>query len=118
MKSAHKQAAFTIAADALRNGFQVNARVSGRSMLPLLWPGMLVRIAPLSNETLKPGQIVCYTKQNRFIMHKFLAYTTDSKYVVCKGYFAKKCDEPVEMNNIIGKLHSIRLFGFWFSIAL
>jgi hypothetical protein len=51
----------------------IRMRVYGESMLPTLWPGDIVEIAPCAPQELRAGEIVLATREGRFFLHRLLA---------------------------------------------
>jgi hypothetical protein len=72
-----------LAADGLRQGGYLRLRVYGESMLPALWPGDEVEIESCSLENLRPGEIVLAMRDNRFFMHRLVATSASSGFLLC-----------------------------------
>lgn len=60
----------------------VRLRVHGESMLPTLWPGDVVEIASCSLEDVRPGEIVLALREGRLFLHRFVASSTPSGFVL------------------------------------
>jgi hypothetical protein len=60
-----------------REGFDqprnIRMRVNGESMLPALWPGDIVEIAPCVPQEVRTGEIVLATRDGRFFLHRLLS---------------------------------------------
>ena len=66
-----------MAADVLCRSGELRLRVTGASMLPSLWPGdlLLIRRAQLSE--IAPEDLVLFSRQQRFFVHRVLAVSDD-----------------------------------------
>lgn len=42
----------------------------GTSMMPLVWPGTLVRLEPAAPEALRPGDLVLYGRRGQVVLHR------------------------------------------------
>jgi hypothetical protein len=62
-----------IGREGLAQSRNIRMRVYGESMLPALWPGDIVEIAPCALQEVKKGEIVLATREGRFFLHRFLA---------------------------------------------
>jgi hypothetical protein len=61
----------------------IRLRVHGESMLPTLWPGDTVEIAPCSISQLRAGDIVLAIRNGRLYLHRLLSQNFSSGFVLC-----------------------------------
>ena len=75
-----------LVADVLRRGGRlrqsVRLQVHGESMLPTLWPGDVVEIESCSLEDLRPGEIVLARRDDRLVLHRFVAPSTPNGFLL------------------------------------
>ncbi len=59
-------------AETLRAGRRIKIRALGISMMPAIWPGDTLVIEPVPVGSLKVGQVVVFTRENRIFAHRLL----------------------------------------------
>lgn len=79
----------------------------GSSMLPLIRSGDLVTIVPFNLDELSIGDIVFFEKEGNFYLHRFLKRNNKNE-IITKGDNLPNFDAPVNSENILGKLTSIK----------
>jgi hypothetical protein len=62
-----------IGREGLAQSRNIRIRVYGESMLPALWPGDIVEIAPCAPQEVRKGEILLATREGRFFLHRLLA---------------------------------------------
>ncbi len=62
----------------LKSGMRVNLPAMGGSMLPLIEPGSVLTVAPLSGDRSKDGSVVLCRDGRRLFAHRILARTRGS----------------------------------------
>lgn len=58
-------------------------RVHGESMLPALWPGDMVEIAPCSSDQVRAGDIVLAHRDGRLFLHRLRSQRSSSGLMLC-----------------------------------
>jgi hypothetical protein len=61
----------------------VRLRVYGESMLPTLWPGDVVEIAPCSIDEARPGEIVLALRDGRLFLHRLVSHCGPDGFLLC-----------------------------------
>ncbi len=97
-----------LAVDLLRQGRKLKIRLSGASMFPCLVSSDMAVVIP-AGEKITRGDIVAFASGEKVILHRVRKIT--NKNVICKGDSNCFYDEPVETENIAGKLHHIERKG-------
>jgi hypothetical protein len=83
--------------------------VSGKSMKPLLSPGMNV-VVDHNRDSVKKGDIILYLRNNRLILHRIVQVIVqeDGNLFLTKGDSSMSFDKPlVNQDEIIGVVNSI-----------
>ena len=62
-----------LAGDLLRSSGSLQLRVTGRSMLPAIWPGDTLEIERANPNTILEGDIAMFTTEHRFVAHRVVA---------------------------------------------
>jgi len=76
--------------------------VKSRSMAPLLLPGVKVKISPEKTSHIKFGDLVCYLKNDKLIVHRFIKRAEGNRLVL-KGDNSLGF-ETVSHSSVIGKV--------------
>lgn len=90
---------------ALEQGQSPKLTVISNSMAPLLNRGDQVTLSKLNFETLKKGDIITLTQREALTTHRVVTVT--SKEIVTKGDCNFILDEPINLNQVIGKVSLI-----------
>jgi signal peptidase I len=94
-----------LAVSLLRSGCAIRLRVEGCSMKPLLRPGCLLRIAPVTH-SLRLGDIVFYRADGgKAISHRIITIT--SANIRTKGDAFRHPDGAVHASRVLGKVVAI-----------
>jgi signal peptidase I len=85
-----------------RQSGEVQIKVSGGSMLPLMWPGDLVTVQPCELSDLKAGEIVLHGKNEKLTVHRVTRIAAD--YLITRGDSLPCDDPPVQASEIVGRV--------------
>ena len=79
------------------------AAITSGSMWPELKVGDLILVQAVKPETLQVGDIVVYTNERGFTIHRITAIDRATNEVTTKGDANNVSDKPVKIDTIIGK---------------
>jgi phage repressor protein C with HTH and peptisase S24 domain len=88
--------------ETLREGRPVELRLLGRSMLPLIPPGSVLRIEPARADDVRLGEVVLVDLGGRHLCHR-LVYVAGG-LAVTRGDAVAECDPPLPADAIIGRV--------------
>lgn len=91
-------------AEALRRGRTVRIRAQGTSMMPALWPGDVLTVAPATNAALAPGAIALTVAGDRLLAHR-VTHRIESDgavSVITRGDALEAIDPPVPAARVLG----------------
>jgi len=96
-----------LVAEVLRRGGgpRVRGEIHGESMLPALWPGDVVQIASCSLEDVRPGEIVLALRDDRLVLHRFVAPCTPNGFLL-RGDCVPGPDPVFPPEALLGRLAS------------
>jgi hypothetical protein len=102
----HKQ---SLAVEVLRNTGKLRLTARGYSMLPTLWPGDLLDIEATSFDLVHAGDVVLFTREDRFFIHRILQKQGPSDVsgrpiLVTRGDSMPDADDPVFPEALLGKV--------------
>ena len=102
-----------LAADLLRSGRAVRMRALGSSMLPSIWPGDLLIVANCQPSEVVVGDIVCFVRERRFVIHRVARiHESEEKRVwVTRGDGMYREDEPIQQEQLLGRVVAIERSG-------
>ena len=90
-----------------REGFDrprnIRMRVYGESMLPALYPGDIVEIAPCAPHEVIKGEIVLATREGRFFLHRLLAPCQPDGFLL-RGDSMPGVDPLFPLEALLGRL--------------
>ena len=115
----------------LQDGYKVNFRAPGHSMYPTIMPSETILVEPIDPGTVKMGDIILYRTNDHLIAHRVFEINmlTDKNssphsdldsqssalsprhLFIFRGDACPSCDDPVEANQILGKVVSIERNG-------
>jgi signal peptidase I len=98
-----------LATEVLRSSGSVRMRVTGWSMLPVLWPGDTLVIERVNGDAVSEGDIVLFTSGRRFVAHRVMIKDSafgESK-LQTKGDAVSRPDSPVAHDDLLGRVSSI-----------
>ena len=84
----------------LKAGKTTDVAANGLSMFPFLLPSDILRVKPVSTQSLKRGQIIVYELNLKIISHRYIK--TDNGMIICKGDGLIHYDPPVLPENLLG----------------
>jgi len=98
--------------DAASVGTEV-VRVHGRSMLPSLPPGTLVRLEPVAVQALQPGDVVALrSDRGAMALHRFCGLTSEGM-LLTQGDRPAQPDAPWRAEALVGRLAAAQFMGEW-----
>jgi hypothetical protein len=106
---------------------EVRLKVTGSSMLPVVWPGDEITVIRSEYAELQPGHIVLYRRKGGLTAHRIECIAQDQ--LITRGDSLLHSDMPVRPDEIVGRVvsilrsgHSIRpersLISYIFSLVL
>jgi len=105
---ASDSAKIAMAVDLLRSRHAIRLRACGTSMLPALWPGDLLTIAPFIAAQAVAGDIVLVVRDDRFFIHRLTQIGGGTADWITRGDAMAVCDPPVSVDQIIGRVSKVR----------
>jgi len=99
-----------LAIDGLQLSGSLRLKVTGNSMLPSLWPGDLLTVQAQLLATIRPGDIVLYSRNSRFFVHR-VQRILSSEFLSTRGDCMLSADPPVSAGAVLGKVVSVRRYG-------
>ena len=91
----------------LTEGKILKIKANGYSMYPLIKPGSVIFIEPLSDEpTLTPGEIIAWKRESGFVVHRLIRITLNGNEITyfTRGDSCARIDNPVTRDQIAGKV--------------
>ncbi len=95
--------------DQVRRGRTVCLVVGGWSMVPLVWPGSRVAIAPVAVEDLRPGDLVAVASGGHVVCHlvRGVERGRNGPVVHTRGCASRHDDPPASAGDLIGRVERI-----------
>jgi signal peptidase I len=129
-----------IITELLQDGYNVSFRAPGHSMFPTIMANETIVVEPIEPDTVKPGDIILYRTNGRLIAHRVICIqqkinqietlsqfwpgrfsnthsTPQSSvlsphyYYILRGDASATIDEPVTVDQILGKVISVERDG-------
>jgi signal peptidase I len=100
-----------LASEVLRSSGKLRLRVTGWSMLPVVWPGDTLTIERIETETVSEGDIVLCARDRRFSAHRVVRKDGANSALLTRGDAMPQPDPPVPNNNLLGKVTMIERNG-------
>jgi hypothetical protein len=91
------EAAVELLAQVLREGNRIKLRVQGTSMMPAIWPGDILTIAPAGENSLVIGNIAFILIDGRFRTHRVIGHSKQGNAV-----FPVTRGDALDVNDSIG----------------
>ena len=90
-------------------------RVAGWSMYPALRKGDRITVEPASPAQLQGGDLILFHHQGRLVCHRLVAMdgTGPVPRIITKGDAVARCDEPLEPDQVLGRVVGVRGSGPW-----
>lgn len=103
-------AAPALLADALRRYGPVRLRATGRSMLPSVEPGDVLRIEHATADRIQPGDVILYDAGGRLIAHRVVRSAVDNgvTHLITRGDSHWWTDPPIASAQLLGRVIGIR----------
>jgi len=104
----------------LKDGYNVNFSAPGHSMYPTIMANEKILVAPIDPTAVRMGDIILYRANGRLVAHRVAlikkmkndAINPDSDWsFILKGDASPTCDQPVKVEQILGKVISIERNG-------
>lgn len=98
-----------LAGELLKKGGCLRIKARGASMVPSLWDGDLVRVAPAGGRNILVGDVICYeTSPGRLFLHRVIE--RDGERFVAKGD-ALAFSEVIAPGQVLGKAVAVERYG-------
>ncbi len=96
----------------LSQGATVRFRPTGRSMYPSIREGELITVEPVQASDVKIADIVLYRSERGLIAHRVVEIASrDSQVFRVRGDASLSCDQPVEAEQILGRVVGVQRNG-------
>ena len=105
MKEARGDHKLELATEVLRSGGAIRLQALGTSMLPSIWPGDVLSIAPAPGKDVVPGDIVLVVRDGRFFVHRLIEKR--GSHWITRGDSLPQNDEAVTEDKVLGKVSLI-----------
>jgi hypothetical protein len=98
-----------IAAETLRSFGSVRLRVTGHSMLPIIWPGDTLVVDQRGFAEIIPGDIILYSRHKRLVVHRVLRVldALEDPRLLTQGDALPNPDAPVFPSELLGRVGKI-----------
>src|ERR1700731_603868 len=95
-----------LAAESLRSSGSLRLRVTGRSMLPTLWPGDTLIIERVQSAAVSDGDIVLFARNRRLFAHRLVNHGSmlSAGTVLTRGDAVPSADPPLLESDLLGKV--------------
>jgi hypothetical protein len=104
----------SLVAEVLAASGVVRLRVTGRSMLPSIWPGDTLLVRRRTAGQLARGDIVLFRRNERLFAHRVVsAMEGAGARVVAKGDGLPGADAPISPDEVLGTVSGILRRGVW-----
>lgn len=92
--------------EALREGKSPYLTVVSNSMSPLIRRSDQIKLAPITTEQLRPGDIIVYEGPANLITHRFWGFVTDrdQTQIVTRGDRPQHFDKPFAPTHLVGQV--------------
>jgi signal peptidase I len=114
-----KDSAYGLAEEILDKFGSVRLRLMGTSMVPSILPGDLVTIRHASWNEISPGEVVLFTREEGFTVHRFVNTTgsASNPCLVTRGDRLRHNDPLVPSSALLGRVACIERYGRRFQPA-
>src|SRR5258706_9936330 len=98
-----------VAGEVLRSSGTLRLRVTGRSMLPTIWPGDILVIQRAGSDGVFEGDIAVFSNGRRFVAHRVVAKEEGAggSMVQTRGDAVRYADSPVAGDDLLGRVSFI-----------
>jgi signal peptidase I len=98
--------------ETLRSFGTVRIRVTGRSMLPSIWPGDTLVIQQRNIHEIAVGDILLYRQKRMLLAHRVVALSSPRKFTIsARGDALPEPDRPVSSWQVLGTVSHIVRHG-------
>lgn len=108
--------------DLLSHGYSVRFRANGNSMQPTIKDGEVITIKPVVSSQIKRGDILLHRNGRGVIVHRVVRIerkktllnpqdSLPSTFFILRGDASSTCDEPVEADQVLGKVVFVERVG-------
>jgi signal peptidase len=104
------EAARELIVEALRAGNPAVIRVGGSSMIPTIWPGDTIEIAPADNASIGTGRVVLYSRDGRLYAHRIVEIDDAGRArqrIVTRGDALAVDDPAIDCPEILGVVSAV-----------
>ena len=111
--------AFGLTEEVARKFGKVRLRLMGTSMVPSILPGDLVTIRHVSLNEISPGEVVLFTREEGFTVHRFVnrTGTPSNPCLITRGDRLRHNDPLVPSSALLGRVECIERYGRRFQPA-
>ncbi len=98
-----------VAAATLSRSGRLPVRVFGSSMLPAIWPGDVLVVAPAEGRRLGAGDIILFSREDRLFAHRILEVHDRGSGTVLttRGDALAQADAPVVAPQVLGRVVAV-----------
>jgi len=98
-----------LAAEVLRSSGALRLQVTGRSMLPTIWPGDTLIIERIQRAAVSDGEIVLFGRDRRLFVHRLISRrsTPATAGILTRGDAMSSPDPPLRESDLLGKVSFI-----------
>lgn len=96
----------SLAAEVLEQSGTVRLRVSGKSMLPTLWPDDVLTIESRQLDEAELGELVLYEREGRFYVHRLISRLGQDRFIT-RGDCMAESDSPFPRQTFLGVVTSV-----------
>ena len=113
-----------VSIELLRQGKNVRFRAPGLSMHPAIKEGEIITVVPISSLDIKRGDILLYLAGRKVVAHRVVSIKREKgdpstqssrlspqQLFILRGDASATCDDPVEAQQILGKVVSVEKRG-------
>ncbi len=97
----------------LKSGKNLRFQATGQSMHPFIKNGQVIVIQPMDSNALRTGDVVFFrnkSSESSYVAHRLIAKQKDG-VLITKGDARKETDEPVNPNQVLGKVVTVEKSG-------
>lgn len=94
-----------VSLDLLHSGHPIRFRATGSSMYPTIRDGDFITVEPLASGAVRTGDIVMYTTDERFVVHRVVALR--SRDFVARGDALPQDDPPASLDRLLGRVVAV-----------
>jgi signal peptidase I len=102
-----------LAEELLRSSGTVRLRVTGRSMLPSIWPGDTLLLEAAACDDISTGDVVVFSHGRQFVAHRVVSAggtahgATIQSHIQTQGDALDQADVPLSKNDLLAKVSLI-----------